>query len=49
MGAGVTTFASPARILLVLLLAAWKRHRCDHTGWTPLDAWCCPACGKERP
>jgi hypothetical protein len=40
------TLASPTRTLLVLLRILWRRRRCDHADWTPLDGWGCPGCGK---
>jgi len=36
---------SPTRALIALLRTVWRRHRCAHPSWTPLDG--CTDCGKE--
>jgi hypothetical protein len=41
----MTTLFEPRRAMWLLLRAWWRRRRCPHIDWTPLDY--CPACGKE--
>jgi hypothetical protein len=41
----MAVFYPPARGLLVFLHGWWRRRRCPHTFWTPLDG--CPRCGRD--
>lgn len=41
----MATLYSPSRGLWLILRAWWRRVRCPHIDWSPLDG--CPACNKE--
>lgn len=40
----MTSLYSPSRSVLAMVKGWWRRRRCPHIGWTPLDG--CPGCGQ---
>ena len=42
----MVTLYSPRRAMWLIVRAWWRRHRCAHIEWTPLDR-ICPDCAKE--